>query len=147
MSFIYNAMHYAGPKLTVANVQKGLFSVPAAGGASSGTVSFQSGYGRTVGLPYDEYLGLGTDLAMIWWNADLQTDGTNAVANFPGKGRFMYLNDGKRFSFGGFPKSEPQFFDESASIYEYPPGQAYATGQVPATMPCTGCPSQGGTGA
>jgi hypothetical protein len=147
MSFIYGAMQYAGPKLTAANVQKGLFSVPAAGGASNGTVSFQSGYGRTVGLPYDEYLGLGTDVEMIWWNPDLQTDGTNAVANFPGKGRFMYLNDGKRFSFGGFPKSEPKFFDESASIYQYPPGQAYATGQVPQTMPCTGCPSQGGTGA
>ena len=97
--------------------------------------------------PYDEYLGLGTDVEMVWWNPDLQTDGSNAVANFPGKGRFMYLNDGKRFSFGEFPKSEPQFFDESASIYQYPPGQAYETGQVPATMPCTGCPSQGGTGA
>jgi hypothetical protein len=144
MAFIYGAMQFAGPKLTAANVQKGLFSVPAVGGASSGTVSFQTGYGRTVGLPYDEYLGLGTDVELVWWNPNLQTDGTNAVANFPGKGRFMYLNDGKRFSFGQFPKSEPEFFDESASIYQYPPGQAYETGQVPATMPCTGCPSQGG---
>jgi hypothetical protein len=147
MSFIYGSMHYAGPKLTAANVQKGLFSVPAVGGASNGTVSFQTGYGRTVGLPYDEYLGLGTDVEMIWWNPDLETDGTNAVANFPGTGRFMYLNDGKRFSFGQFPKSEPEFFDESASIYQYPPGDAYASGQVPETTPCTGCPSQGGTGA
>jgi hypothetical protein len=146
MSFIYGAMQFAGPELTAANVQKGLFSVPAAGGASSGTVSYQTGYGRTVGLPYDEYLGLGTDVELVWWNADLQTDGTNAVANFPGKGRFMYLNDGKRFSFGQFPKSEPEFFDESASIYQFPPGDAYTSGEVPETMPCAGCPSQGGTG-
>src|SRR5262249_9819028 len=49
MSFIYGAIQYAGPKLTADNVRKGLFSVPAVGGASTGTVSFQTGYGRTVG--------------------------------------------------------------------------------------------------
>ncbi len=120
MTFIYNAIQYAGPKLTAENVQKGLFSEPASGGASDGTVSFQSGYGRTVGLPYDEYLGLGTDVEMIWWNPDLETQGTNAVANFPGKGRFMYLGDGRRYSLGQFPAKEPKFFDESVSIYEFP---------------------------
>ncbi|MEX1006349.1 MAG: hypothetical protein WD271_00715 [Acidimicrobiia bacterium] len=147
MSFIYGTMQYAGPMLTAQNVKKGLFSVPAVGGASNGTVSFQTGYGRTVGLPYDEYLGLGTDVNLIWWNADLKTGGTNAVETFPGTGRFMYLNGGKRFSFGQFPKSEPKFFDEAASLYEFPPERAYSTGKVPAANPCTGCPSQGGAGA
>ena len=144
MSFIYGAMQAAGPKLTPKTVQQGLFSVPATGGASNDTVSFQTGYGRTVGLPYDEYLGLGTDVEMVWWNPDLQTNGTNAVAVFPGKGRFMYLNDGKRFSFGQFPKQEPKFFDESASLYEFPPEDQFEDGEVPAPNPCTGCPSQGG---
>lgn len=147
MGFIYNSIQYAGPKLTPENVKEGLFSVPATGGASTGTISYQSGYGRTVGLPYDVYLGLGTDMELIWWNPDLQTDGTNAVANFPGRGRFMYLYDGKRFSFGRFPRKEPPFFDESASIYQFPPEKAYATGRVPDAMPRDGCPSQGGTGA
>jgi hypothetical protein len=147
MSFIYGSIQYAGPNLTAANVRKGLFSVPAVGGAANGTVSFQTGYGRTVGLPYDEYLGLGTDVELIWWNPDLQTTGSNAVANFPGKGRFMYLNGGKRLSFGQMPKSEPKYFDEEASIYQFPQAEAYATGKVPASNPCTGCPSQGGTGA
>ena len=32
--FIYGAIHYAGPTLTAKNVQKGLFAVPAAGGAA-----------------------------------------------------------------------------------------------------------------
>jgi hypothetical protein len=147
MGFIYGAIQYAGPDLTAENVQKGLFSVPATGGASNGTVAFQTGYGRTVGLPYDEYLGLGTDMEMIWWNADLETGGTNAVADFPGKGRFMYLNDGKRFSFGQFPSKEPKYFDESVSIYEYPPEDGYATGEVPQPNPCTGCPSEGASAA
>jgi hypothetical protein len=142
MTFIYNAIQYAGPELTARNVRKGLFSVPASGGASDGTVSFQSGYGRTVGLPYDEYLGLGTDVEMIWWNPDLETQGTNAVANFPGTGRVMYLNDGRRFSLGQFPEQEPAFFDEAVSIYEFPRQDAFASGKVPALNPCTGCPGQ-----
>ena len=146
MTFIYGAIQYAGPKLTAKNVQKGLFSVPASGGASDGTVSFQSGYGRTVGLPYDEYLGLGTDVEMIWWNPDLETQGANAVANFPGKGRFMYLNDGKRYSLAQFPEKEPKFFDASASIYEFPRENTFRGGKVPELNPCTGCPSQGGAG-
>ena len=69
-SFVYGAIHYAGPTLTAQNVQKGLFAVPAAGGAAQGRVTFQSGYGRSVALPYDEYSALGTDKALIWWDAD-----------------------------------------------------------------------------
>jgi hypothetical protein len=147
VTFVYRAMQYAGPKLTPQNVKKGFFAVPSVGGASDDTVSYQTGFGRTVGLPYDEYLNLGTDMQLLWWNPDLQTDGTNAVERFPGKGRFMYLNGGKRYSFGDFPKTEPKFFDESASLYEFPAGDAYVSGEVPETMPCTGCPSQGGSAA
>ena len=51
----YTAIQYAGPTLTAENVKKGFFSVPATGGATTGTVAFQSGYGKTVGMPYDEY--------------------------------------------------------------------------------------------
>ncbi len=147
MNFIYNSIQYAGPELTAENVQKGLFSVPAAGGASDGTVSFQSGYGRTPGLPYDVFLGLGTDAQLIWWNAELESNDTNAVANFPGTGRFMYLNDAKRYSFGQFPTKQPKFFDEAVSVYEVPQATAFPSGEVPEAIECTGCPSQGGTGA
>ncbi len=144
ISFVYRAMQYAGPKLTPANVKKGFFAVPAVGGASDDTVSYQTGFGRTVGLPYDEYLSLGSDSELLWWNPDLETDGSNAVEKFPGKGRFEYLNGGKRYSFGEFPKTEPKFFDESASLYEFPAADAYPTGKVPVLNPCTGCPSEGG---
>jgi hypothetical protein len=148
VGFVYRAMHYAGPKLTPENVKKGFFAVPAVGGASDGTVSYQTGFGRTVGLPYDEYLNLGTDMQLLWWNPDLVSEGTNAIAGTPeNKGRFMYLNGGKRYSFGDFPKTEPKFFDESVSLYEFPAGDAYPSGTVPAAMPCAGCPSQGGSGA
>ncbi len=133
-AFIYNAIQYAGPKLTVANVQKGIFSVPAVGGASDGTVTFQSGYGRTVGLPYDEYFGLGTDVEMIWWNPNI-TGGANAVAQAVGKGKWMYLNNGKRFSFGSFPKGA-KFFDVASSVDQVPLTATFPNGVQPAANPC-----------
>ena len=51
----------AGPKLTPKTFQQGLFSIPASGGAAQGypTGCF-TGYGRTSGLPYDEYLSTGS---------------------------------------------------------------------------------------
>ena len=115
MGFIYSAIQYAGPKLTAANVQKGLFAVPAVGGASNGTVTFQSGYGKTVGLPYNEYFGLGTDVEQIWYNPTLSGQ-ANAVP-IQVHGKFEYLNNGKRFSFGQFAKTktDPPFFDSSKS--------------------------------
>ena len=132
--FIYGAIQGAGPTLTVENVKKGFFSTPAAGGAADGIVSFQSGYGRTVGLPYDEYFGLGTDVGLIWWNPNI-TGGANAVAAAVGKGKWMYLEGGKRFSFGSFPKGA-KFFDLAASVSEVPASATRIGGVVPAPNPC-----------
>ncbi len=109
-SFIYGAIHYAGPRLTAKNVQKGLFAVPAAGGAAQGRVTFQSGYGRSVALPYDEYSALGTDKALIWWDPTAR-GGANAVATIVGDGKFRYINDGKRVRYGQMPAKEPPYFD------------------------------------
>jgi hypothetical protein len=142
-AFIYNAIQYAGPKLTVANVQKGFFSVPAIGGASDSTVTFQTGYGRSVGLPYDEYFGLGTDVEMIWWNPN-STGGANAVAQAVGKGKWAYLNNGKRFSFGSFPKGA-KFFDITSSVDQVPLSSTFVAGVAPAANPCgASCPVTSG---
>jgi hypothetical protein len=141
MRFIYNAIQYAGPKLTVANVQKGLFSVPAQGGASDGTTQFQTGYGKTVGLPYNEYFGLGTDVEQAWWNPNI-FGGANAVPAITGQGKFEYLNNGKRFSFGQFAKgTTPKFFDTSASVSQVPLSAVYIGGIVPTATSCSDCPS------
>ena len=145
MTFVYNAIHYAGPKLTPQNVRKGLFAVPAVGGAATGGVTFQSGLGRSVGLPYDEYSALGTDKALIWWDPTT-SGGANAVASFTGKGKFRYLEDGKRRRYGQMPKSLPPFFDTSKAVAEIPAGVAGANTTVAgmstgAQIPCDGCPS------
>ena len=143
---VYEMLHYAGPTLTAANVEKGRFSAPAIGGASDGTTYFQTGFGKTVKLPYDEHDALGTDRDLAWWNPDI-TGGTNAVATLIGKGKFMYLDGGKRYAYGEFPTKEPKFFDTSASAASIPLSSRYANGVVPATSPCTGCPSNAATGS
>ena len=140
----YVTMHYAGPKLTAANAQKGLFAAPATGGAAEGTTYFQSGFGRTVGLPYDEHASIGTDRNLAWWNPDL-TGPSNAAATLVGKGKLMYLDGAKRFRYAEFPTKEPKFFDESASVGSVPVSSAYVGNVAPTANPCVGCPSTGGT--
>ena len=146
MSFIYSAIQYAGPTLTPNNVEMGQFSVPATGGASNGTTNFRSGYGKTVGLPYNEYALLGTDRNLAWWNPDINGP-ANAVAALVGKGKFMYLNGAKRYGYGQFPDKPPTFFDESLSVAEVPRSSNFENGIVPADNPCTGCPVNAGTGS
>ena len=144
LQFAYQALQYSGPTLTAQNVKKGLFSVPAQGGAAQGTVVFQSGYGKTVGLPYDEYSLLGTDRALAYWNSDI-TAPAQAI-NLPGKGTFMYMDSGKRFNYKGFTKAEPKFFDPKGATAALDVASQFPGGVLVAASPCTQCPSNGGTG-
>ena len=145
ISLIYQAMHYAGPTLTAENVKKGLFSAPALGGPADDTTYFQTGFGRTVRLPYDEYGSPGTDRVLLWWNPDI-TGGTQAVRSIVGKGKFMYLEDGLRYAYGQFPTKEPKYFDESASVVEIPWSSTFPGGVIPPENPCPECPINGGSG-
>ena len=137
--FVYRAMHYAGPTLTAENLKKGLFSVPATGGAATGIVTWQSGYGNTVGLPFEEYAQLGSDRALAWWNAD--ATGPSQATGVPGQGVFMYLDGGLRYGYGGFPDEEPTFFDEATAIDTVDVTSLFEGGVPPAPTPCPGCPS------
>jgi hypothetical protein len=136
---LYEGLQYSGPTLTAANFKKGLFSVPARFGAADGTVRFEAGYGRTTGMPYDEYSQLGSDRALIWYNPDIT--GISNQANQTGKGKYMYMNDASRYGYSNFPKSEPKFFDMAASVDQMPNTALYPGGVVPDQMPCNGCPS------
>jgi hypothetical protein len=140
--WMYRALHYAGPNLTAETLKQGLFSAPANGGAATGTVTFQTGYGNTTGMPYEEYAQLGTDVAFMWWNGDL--DGPSQVIGIPGVGNFMYLDNGKRYSYSSLPDEAPTFFDEANSVVQVDVTTQFPAGEVPAASPCDGCPSGGG---
>jgi hypothetical protein len=57
-------MHYAGPTSTP-KLQGRCSPLPPPA-AATGTVVYQTGYGNTPGMPYEEYAQLGTDVALAW---------------------------------------------------------------------------------
>jgi hypothetical protein len=141
MGWLMNGIHLAGPDLTVKNFKKGYFAAPASGGAATGSpASFQTGYGRTVGLPYDEYLSLNTDFAPVWW--DSESTGLSQIFPTTAQGVEWYLDGAKRYRAGQWPTKSMKFFSESDAI------SSVATSPVPAPVPvpCVGCPSEGGPG-
>jgi hypothetical protein len=139
--FVYEALHYAGPTLTAANVQKGLFAAPARN--FRGSPNGLSGYGKTVGLPYDEFSGFGADRALIWWDGN--QEGPSQGTNTEGKGVFEFLNNGKNVGYAAFTKTEPKFFDKSASVFQLKAADLSPGGVAPQPTPCPDCPVNGGT--
>jgi hypothetical protein len=137
MYTLYAGVSLAGPKLTPERFQQGLFAMPANGGAATDqVVSYMFGYGRTSGLPYDEYSTVGLDYAVMWWSP---TDtGKGKLLLDEGTGRFRYIENAKRYYAGQWKKGEPKLFDKSNSIAEFP---ELPESDVVPEYPCEGCPS------
>lgn len=140
--WLMRGLHTAGPKLTAKTFRQGLFSIPATGGAASGyPTGSLIGYGKTPGLPYDEYMDLGLDFAPVWWDA--QTTGLSNGTGFSGKGVVRYVGGAKRYKSGTWPKQPFAWFVEAGTVIHFP------TRQTPTPVyagDCTDCPSQGGPG-
>ena len=134
---LYAGVSLAGPKLTPARFQQGLFAMPANGGAASDeVVSYMFGYGRTSGLPYDEYSTVGLDYAVMWWSP---TDtGKGKLILDDGTGRFRYIDDAKRYYAGQWKKGEPKLFDTTNSIAQF---DSLPESDAVPDYPCKGCPS------
>ena len=134
---LYAGVSLAGPKLTPKLFQQGLFAMPANGGAASNeVVSYMFGYGRTSGLPYDEYSTVGLDYAVMWWSPTDTGKGKLLLDN--GTGRFRYIDSAKRYYAGQWKKGEPKLFDQSNSIAQF---ESLPESDAVPDYPCTGCPS------
>jgi len=136
------AITYAGPNLTPKTLQQGLFSVPASGGSADNTVyTIRQGFGRTDGLPYDEYLAGNKDFTAAWWDPDTVGPPLTNLGLPGGQGTLYYLNGAQRYYGSHWPTKPLKFFDKSQAIYklDVPPAQV-------ATVPCHGCPSETGQG-
>ncbi|MFI5047673.1 MAG: hypothetical protein ACHQIG_11475 [Acidimicrobiia bacterium] len=141
MAFLYVGIHMAGPDLTPAHYRTGMFAMPPTGGAAADKVnSYEQAFGPRARLPYDEYLAIGLDAALVWWSptTPLPANATGATA-FAGTGTYLYVNGAQRYQAGSFPKGLPAFFDASASIAAVDPLPA---ADVQPDYPCTGCPSE-----
>jgi hypothetical protein len=140
LRWFFDGVQAAGPKLTPKTFEQGLFAVPAQGGAATGDPSgSQVAYGRTAGLPYDEYMQIGTDFAPVWYDKDT-TDFSN-IYPITGKGVEWYVDGARRYAAGTWPTKPFKFFDTDDAVVKF------ATRPVTAVPnPCTGCPSDGGAG-
>jgi hypothetical protein len=135
---LYSGIQLAGPNLTPQTFRQGVFSMKAAGGAIDGQISnFMTGYGRSAGVPYDEYQTIGLDYSMKWFDPEA-VGVSNLVPGPPGKGKFVFLNGAKRYYAGAWPKGDQPFFDHSASLAQL---EAPPPSDAPPNFPCEGCPS------
>ncbi len=99
VTWLMQGIMYAGPKLTPQTFKQGHFAAPASGGATSGSgLNAQAGYGRTNGLPYDEYLRGNKDFALVWWDPDTVGPQVGSVPG--GLGASWYVDSGKRYHAG-----------------------------------------------
>jgi len=78
----------------------------------------------------------GLDYAVMWWSPT--TTGKGKILFDDGTGRFMYIDNAKRYAAGEWKKGEPKLFDTSNSISQF--NGLPASDAVP-DYPCTGCPS------
>jgi hypothetical protein len=132
---LYTGVHLAGPDLTAKTFEQALVDrYPPTGGAFSNQVTTYENAWATFGSPSPR------GSALAWWNPDVtgpsQVNGVGTVT-----GKYMFLDGGKRYSTGHFPKGEPKFFDRSASDWKVDP--LPPSDQMP-VYPCNDCPSSGG---
>ena len=144
ISWLVTGIMYAGPKLTPKTLKQGFFAIPAAGGSAASDPAMvnrgaRSGYGRTNGLPYEEYTRGNKDFALTWW--DPETIGPPSLGFPGGKGALWYLDDAARYYAGTWPTKKMKFFDQSNSMYQFD-----APPTAPDVLPCEGCPSETGVG-
>ena len=83
------------------------------------------------------------DSTLGWWSTDTVGPGnSNPVIGGEAAGVYMYLDGGKRYVAGKFPKNKTGFFDKSLTTTVFGFTDRPAS-EPTADYPCTGCPSQG----
>ena len=84
------------------------------------------------------------DSALGWWSPDTVGPGnSNPAIGGDAAGVYMYLDGGKRYVAGKFPKNKTGFFDKSLSSTIYKYDQVPASEPQVTAYPCTSCPSSG----
>jgi hypothetical protein len=142
LTWLLTGIQAAGPDLTPQTFRQGLFSIPASGGAAQNyPTGSLSGYGKTAGLPYDEYLSTGLDFSPVWW--DTETTGPSQGTGSEGQGVAWYADGAKRYTSKTVPKKLFDWFDKKTSVLKF---DTRPTPTPEYVGDCTGCPSQGGPG-
>jgi hypothetical protein len=138
---LYSVIQFVGPKLTAKAVEPGVLAKIFSRGVAAG--GYYSDSATTVEVRVaapGELTPRG--VAMVWYDPDASGPGNWGLGG-DAKGKYLYLNAGKRFITGKLPTEKQPFFDSSRSVAVFdspPPGEP-----VFPDYPCEGCPSTGNT--
>lgn len=116
VSVLFAGIQAAGPDLTPDSFAKGLFSTR----LNTGSVTNSSvSYGRRGFWPYTDYNGI-DDATEIWW--DPAATGPDEIRK-EGTGMWRYVDGGKRYTAGSWPRSDTKAFDPDGAValYDEPP--------------------------
>jgi hypothetical protein len=130
---IYDGVALAGPTLTTKTYNAGLQKFPPVGGAYSDMITNLEASFVTPALTQR----IGT--AIGWWNPNVS--GPSNQVPISGQGKYMYLDGGKRFAIGKYPKNV-KLFDPTNSVATL---DAVPASDVVGPYTCNNCPSTGGT--
>ncbi|MEX1008344.1 MAG: hypothetical protein WD271_10930 [Acidimicrobiia bacterium] len=129
---LYNGVQLAGPNLTAKTFRAALVDFPASGGAFQNMIT-----NLETGIPPAPIPVRGT--ALGWWNPKAM-GGSNQIGLL-GTGKYEYLNGGKRYLTGQYPKKLQPFFQEEGSILQF---DAIPEQDRVGPYTCDGCPTTGG---
>jgi hypothetical protein len=139
---MYSAIQFVGPKLVAKAVTgEALAKLYSSGGIAAGGWYSKSAFTVEVRVAAPGEINP-RGVAMAWWDPDATGPGNYNLGG-TAKGKYVYLNDGKRFINGHLPTQKQKFFDKSVSVAQYdtaPPSEP----KWP-TYQCVGCPSTGST--
>jgi hypothetical protein len=127
MQFVYNALQPMGTDVTPDNFQKVYFGAPIV--ASTPTTP-QISYGNHGFYPKTDYAAL-DDQTEIWW--DPKASGPDELDR-QGIGMWQFVDGGKRYLPGQWPKTDPDVFTTSGAVTLYttpPPGAEIKTDYTP----------------
>ncbi len=138
---LYSAIQFVGPKLTAQSVSPTALRRVFSQGIAAG------GYYSDSALTVEVRVAAPGEInprgvAMAWYDPEAEGPGNYNLGG-TAKGKYVYLNGGKRYIFGHLPTAKQKFFDRSASVAMF--DVAPASEPVFPKYDCVGCPSSGAT--
>jgi hypothetical protein len=138
---LYSAIQFIGPKVTEASVSPDALRRLYSQGLAAGGYYSDSATTIEVRVAAPGEINP-RGVTMAWYDPEAAGPGNyNLGGNAQGK--YVYLNQGKRYITGHLPTAKQKFFDRSASVavFEAPPPSE----PVFPKYDCVGCPSSGAT--
>ena len=135
---LFAGIQLAGPDLTPATFQAGMFADPPNGGSACGCItSWLDAFGNQGVLGSQANYFSSGDYNEFWWDTSV---GKDELTGVDGPGFNRYMNGGQRRRLGQWPAGTPAFFNPTGTVDGNTLTTVPPQDKTPA-YPCSGCPS------